>query len=270
MKKALLVIGGQYHPFESCGRLLAEALDWTGVCQTTITSDLESFTNLAGYDLVILYLQRDALTPEQEAGLCDFVEAGGGLVGIHSAAASFSFSERYLEMLGSRFVQHGPITEFAVIISEPDHDITRRCADFRVTDEFYILERKSDFQMLATGSWQFQTHPMAYVKPHGRGCVFYTALGHDERTFREPAFQKMIHRAVRWVTGQAEGKAVRCGVVGYGGAFNMGKLHADTIRQVPGLTVTAICDTDPGRLAVAREEQPGVPTYASVEEMRTV
>ncbi len=267
MKNALLLIGGDYHPFIRCGQLLAEALFRSGACQMTIADDREQLAHLAGYDLVIIYTQGGALTPAQEAGLCDFVARGGGLIGIHSATASFTENERYLELIGSRFVSHGPLTEFAVAFSDHDHEITRRCSDFRVVDEFYLLEPKSEFQTLATGSWHFQPHPLVYVKSYGAGRVFYTALGHDERAFAQPEFQKLIHRAVRWVTRQAEAAPVRCGIVGYGGAFNMGKLHADTIRQIPGMTVTAVCDTDPQRRSAAQAEQPDVTVHASVEEM---
>ena len=254
MKNALLLIGGDYHPFIHCGQLLTKTLLHTNTCQVTIADDREQLTHLTNYNVVILYTQGGVLTPAQEAGLCDFVARGGGLVGIHGATASFTENARYLELIGSRFVGHGPLTEFAVTFRDRDHEITRRSDDFRVVDEFYILEPQSEFETLATGSWHFQTHPLVYVKSYGAGRVFYTALGHDERTFAQPEFQKLIHRAVRWATRQAEAAPVRCGIVGYGGAFNMGKLHADTIRQIPGMTVTAVCDTDPQRRAVAQVE----------------
>ena len=268
MKKALVMLGGKYHPFESCGKILEEFLKRRGMCEPTLTTDREAFRHLDGYDLVIGYTQGGELTPEQEKGLCGFVENGGGFVGIHCASDSWVKNEAYMEMVGSHFAGHGPVTEFAVTISEPDHEVTRRVQDFRITDEFYILEKKTEtFDVLATGTWHFETHPMAYVHTYGEGRVFYTALGHDERAFTNPSFQKLMYRAVRWVTKETERKAVRCGIVGYGGAFNMGKHHADTIRRIPGLEVTAVCDINPKRLELAREEQPGVETFDHVQKM---
>jgi predicted dehydrogenase len=177
-------------------------------------------------------------------------------------------NQAYMEMLGSHFVAHGPTMEFEVSISATDHDTTRRVSSFKVVDEFYILERKTqEFQVLATGTWEFKSHPMVYVRPYGKGRVFYTAMGHDQRAFENPAFQKLIYRAVRWVIGQKEGKPIRCGIVGYGGAFGMGKFHADTIRSIPGMAVTAVCDLDTARLQLAKEQQPGVATYTDVKDM---
>ena len=209
MKRALLMIGGEYHLFESCGQILSERLQQTGACHLTITSDRRALTALSSYDLVIVYTQGGTLTEEQEDDLCGFVESGGGLIGIHCASDSFLSNERYLEMLGCRFITHPRITEFEIKIVDHDHDITRRCPDFRVTDEFYMLEMKgAPVHLLASAKWQFETHPMAYAKQYGQGHVFYVAAGHDERTFGHSTFQKLLFRAVRWVTLQPEGRPV--------------------------------------------------------------
>jgi predicted dehydrogenase len=64
----------------------------------------------------------------------------------------------------------------------------------------------------------------------------------------------------------AKPQDIRVGVVGYGGAFNMGKAHL-TEMQKAGMTPTAVAELDPARLAVARQDFPGIGTYNSVGEM---
>jgi len=59
---------------------------------------------------------------------------------------------------------------------------------------------------------------------------------------------------------------IKVGVVGYGGAFNMGRLHLNSMKEA-GMTPYAVVEPDKARLAVAAEEFPGVETYASVTEM---
>lgn len=59
---------------------------------------------------------------------------------------------------------------------------------------------------------------------------------------------------------------ITVGVVGYGGAFNMGRQHLKEM-QAAGMTPTAVVEIDPARLAVAREDFPGIETYGSVDEM---
>lgn len=62
-------------------------------------------------------------------------------------------------------------------------------------------------------------------------------------------------------------KEIKCAVLGYGPAFNMGKYHCKLIREVKGLSLMSICDLNPERTAVAKKDFPEVTTYNSVDEM---
>ena len=64
----------------------------------------------------------------------------------------------------------------------------------------------------------------------------------------------------------ANAAAIKVGVIGYGGAFNMGKAHM-TEMQKAGMTPVAVAELDSQRLHVAREDFPGIQTYATVEQM---
>lgn len=59
---------------------------------------------------------------------------------------------------------------------------------------------------------------------------------------------------------------IKVGVVGYGGAFNIGKLHL-TQMKAAGMTPIAVAEVDPIRLKVADTDFPGIETYGTVEEM---
>ena len=61
-------------------------------------------------------------------------------------------------------------------------------------------------------------------------------------------------------------KDVKVGVIGYGGSFNMGKIHLEQMAAA-GMTPTAICELDKERLKVAEKDFPGIETYSSVAEM---
>ncbi len=60
---------------------------------------------------------------------------------------------------------------------------------------------------------------------------------------------------------------IRCAVIGYGGAFNMGKHHADAMRAAPGFEVVAACDIDPARMEAASADFPGIETYTDPAKM---
>lgn len=59
---------------------------------------------------------------------------------------------------------------------------------------------------------------------------------------------------------------VKVAVVGYGGAFNMGKHHLNEMRRA-GMTPVAVAEIDPERLKVATTDFPGIETYATVDEL---
>ena len=59
---------------------------------------------------------------------------------------------------------------------------------------------------------------------------------------------------------------IKVGVVGYGGAFNMGRQHLQLARDA-GMTPVAVAEIDAGRLAVATKDFPGIETYRSLDEM---
>ncbi|MBN1344888.1 MAG: Gfo/Idh/MocA family oxidoreductase [Phycisphaerae bacterium] len=110
---------------------------------------------------------------------------------------------------------------------------------------------------------------MAYTRTQGEGRVGYLALGHDERAFNNLAFQSQVVRQLRWATGETEvfERSISCAIVGYGGAFNMGKLHADSISGCDGMHVSAVCDADESRLEIAEDDFPGVKTYNHMDKL---
>ncbi|MFZ4774815.1 MAG: Gfo/Idh/MocA family protein [Terrimicrobiaceae bacterium] len=59
---------------------------------------------------------------------------------------------------------------------------------------------------------------------------------------------------------------IKVGVIGYGGAFNMGRQHLREM-QAAGMTPVAVAEVDPARLAVAEADFPGIGKYPTVSKM---
>lgn len=269
MKRILYIYGGpEFHPTKSAGELLRDLLKTDGRFKLEMTQDLDAFINLPSgeYDGVVIYTTGfyDQLTPERKKGLLDFIRNGGGFVGIHSASDSFRNSREYIDMLGCEFLTHPKFHDFKVSIVNRDHYITTRIPDFTISDEMYHLQNydPSKVTLLAQTPWQDKQMPMAYVKEYEKGRVAYLANGHDLRAWRNPEFQKLVTRAIAWSTGEEKpNRIIRCGIIGYGGTFNMGRYHADCINFTEGLEVTAVCDISPERIEVAKQELPGLKGY---------
>lgn len=63
-----------------------------------------------------------------------------------------------------------------------------------------------------------------------------------------------------------ESKPIQTAVIGYGGAFNMGRGHANWMNEA-GMQTIAACDMDPARMEAARQDFPGIRTYLSVDDL---
>jgi len=59
---------------------------------------------------------------------------------------------------------------------------------------------------------------------------------------------------------------IKVGVVGYGGAFNMGRAHLNEMKRA-GMTPVAVAEIDPTRLEAAKTDFPGIGTYKSLAVM---
>ncbi|WP_188990724.1 Gfo/Idh/MocA family protein [Paenibacillus nasutitermitis] len=63
-----------------------------------------------------------------------------------------------------------------------------------------------------------------------------------------------------------ENKKLRGAVIGYGGAFNMGKHHGIQMMNA-GIDFVAACDMDADRMEQAKADFPGIRTYLSVDDL---
>src|SRR5690606_32281013 len=50
--------------------------------------------------------------------------------------------------------------------------------------------------------------PYTWVREQGKGRVFYTAYGHDERTWSKPEFHDLVANGVLWAVGEKVAKQV--------------------------------------------------------------
>jgi putative membrane-bound dehydrogenase-like protein len=157
--------------------------------------------NLGRFDALLVYANIDAIAPEQEKALLDFVAGGGGLAAIHCASYCFRNSDAYVALVGAQFKSHGTGT-FRTTIANRDHPITRGFDGFESWDETYVHARHNSDRVVLE---KRDDEPYTWVRTHGRGRVFYTAWGHDQRTWGNPGFHELLERGIRWAAGDTAG-----------------------------------------------------------------
>ena len=177
--------------------------------EVTYTERLDDLNpeTLAKYDALLIYANINEITPAQEKALLDYVEGGGAFVPVHCASYCFLNSPRYIALVGAQFLRHGT-GEFETKVVDPSHPIMKGFEPFRTWDETYVHHKHNEkdrhvLQVRAEGNAE---EPWTWVRTQGKGRVFYTAYGHDGRTWQNPGFHDLLERGIRWAVEQGAGR----------------------------------------------------------------
>lgn len=206
LKVLFLGDNGHHKPAERYRQLAAALAPRKIDLVYTDKPDALSAKTLAGYDGLVVYANIDAITPAQEEALLEFVASGKGFIPLHCASYCFRNSDKYVALVGAQFARHGTGV-FRVTPAVKDHPITKDYAGFESWDETYVHTRhnEKDRTVLEYREGRDGKEPWTWVRTHGNGRVFYTAWGHDERTFGHPGFQNLVERGIRWACGDDPG-----------------------------------------------------------------
>ena len=180
--------------------MLKPAMQAAGI-KLTYTDDLNDLLtdNLSKYDSVMLYANIDNISKPHEKSLLNFVSEGGGFVPVHCATFCFRNSPELIALMGAQFQRHGTGT-FRTEIEEDTHPLMNGFGGFESWDETYVhhLHNETNRTVLSYRVDREGREPWTWIKTHGQGRVFYTAWGHDYRTWRNPGFHNLIERGIRW------------------------------------------------------------------------
>ena len=194
--------------------ILKSALASKGI-NFSYTEQLEDLNkdNLSNYDALMIYANHDSISTTQEEALLGFVDGGGGLLPIHCASYCFRNSEEYVKLVGAQFKSHGTGVFSPIIINE-NHPITDSLESFEAWDETYVHDKHNpDRTVLMERVEGEHREPWTWTRSYGKGKVFYTASGHDERVWSHPGFHRLIEESILWAIND-EVKEKLC-VIGY-------------------------------------------------------
>ena len=164
--------------------------------------DLNAET-LAKHDVLAVYANVTQLPGPAEAAILDFVRGGGGLLPLHCASFCFQNSPAWIDLVGAQFQKHGT-GEFRTENVTPDHPVMKGFGGFKSWDETYVHTKhntrgRTVLEERVEGD---RREPWTWVRQEGKGRVFYTAWGHDERTWGHPGFHNLVERGIRFVAGR--------------------------------------------------------------------
>lgn len=156
-------------------------------------------TTLKEYAGLIVYANIDVIGKDQAEALLNFVKEGKGFIPLHCASYCFRNNEDVVKLIGGQFKSHGTGT-FRALQAQVDHPILKGFKSFESWDETYVHTKHNEENrtVLEFRLEKDDYEPWTWVRTHGKGRVFYTAWGHDERTWAHPGFQNLVERGIRW------------------------------------------------------------------------
>lgn len=188
---------GHHQPLERY-RTFKEVSGKRGI-HLTYEKRMEALTreNLAKYDVLLVYANHQEISPDQIAAVKGFVERGGGFVPVHCGSACFKKHDDYIKLVGGQIEGHGDGV-FTARVVEPEHATMKGYAPFETWDETYRHHRLSeDITVLQRNG----DEPWTWIRTQGKGRVFYTAHGHDQRCWKQEGFHELLVRGIRWAAG---------------------------------------------------------------------
>ncbi|MER7846372.1 ThuA domain-containing protein [Kitasatospora sp. NPDC096077] len=183
------------------------------------TEDDTVFTpaNLAHYRAVVFALTSgNVLTDPEKAAFEGYIHAGGGYAGIHSASDTEFDWPFYGQVVGAYFKSH-PHGQFQARVIVEDHDNPSTAhlpAVWTRTDEWYNFRTnpRNAVHVLASvdetsydaGPDRMGDHPITWCQDVQGGRSWYTAMGHGDESYADPAFRGMLLGGIRVAAGAAE------------------------------------------------------------------
>ena len=203
----------------------------------TATKDAGSINaeNLKSYKLVIFYTQGNLtqsgldkhppMAADGVAALTEWIKAGGGFMGFHSAADTLRSKAGddptpYTNMIGAAFRSHG--RQFVGTVRPVDREHPTMASlpkAFAINDEWYVFQQMNTdaihvLALLDAGEergrqkmYDTEPYPIVWCRAMGEGRIYYNAMGHRPDVWENETFLSTVDDAVLWAIGEGPARA---------------------------------------------------------------
>lgn len=179
--------------------------------------------NLRKYNCLIFTSTNNDVfdTDTQRLAFRHYIEAGGGLVGIHSIVGTERNWTWFKQLMGASFAWHASFQKYSVKVIDPKHpSIAGLPLDWQKEDECYFEkeiyptihpflvqdvasvtpkdEKEKELIKQHNGSFG-NFYPAAWHNFYDGGLAWITTLGHDKKDYSDPLFIQHILQGIEFV-----------------------------------------------------------------------
>jgi len=170
------------------------------------------------YDALLLYDMIKGLKPEHHEAYVELLNKGIGVVALHHTIGARPEWPKAAEVLGGKWIPKPETIDgrqyskspwrddvhLSIRVADPDHPITRGIEDFELVDELYGPYYVSPkVHVLLECDTPGANPQVAWTHQYGNSRIFYLSLGHDNKAWSKPVYQKLVLRGLQWVTEEA-------------------------------------------------------------------
>jgi type 1 glutamine amidotransferase len=173
---------------------------------------------LKNFDCVLFFTTGNPVNKSELADLMNWVKAGGAFAGTHCATDTL-YNTPYGDLIGGYFDGHPWHQKITIKVDDPNHPAMKgfHTGD-QITDEIYQFKswsRDKDHVLMSVenssidvkkGKRADNDYAISWVKPYGKGRVFYTSLGHRKEVWKDPRFQTHLIAGIKWALHEAGAK----------------------------------------------------------------
>jgi glucose/arabinose dehydrogenase/type 1 glutamine amidotransferase len=235
------------HPEVSAGIKAINDLGRSGDFQVDATRNASDFTgaNLARYRAVVfLNTFGNRLNGEQEGALADYMQNGGGFVGIGTAAEAEPGTALLDDLIGARPDPASPTGQATQTVAVGDrvHPATRDLPlELNRTDVWYRWQTRPTGTVHTVARWHRlgdpagdgttvggTDHPISWCRDVRGGRSFYTGMGRTTDSYSEQRFRGHLLGAIEWAAGLVRGNCKATINANYRGTRVVGGGPVDT------------------------------------------
>lgn len=192
-----------------------------------VSSDPSVFTkeNLKKYTLLIFTSTNNDVfdTDEQRLAFRQYIEAGGGFVGIHSVVGTERNWKWFKMMLGGSFAWHPKFQRYRIVTIDQSHPTVSGLPKvWEKEDECYFqkemypgiqtvmahdltsLNENEREKITAHAGPYTELYPAVWHQKFDGGYIWITALGHDKKDYEDPLFVRHIRNGIDFIAGQVK------------------------------------------------------------------
>jgi type 1 glutamine amidotransferase len=157
-------------------------------------------------DLMIVYTRRVKLPADQLERIKKYIASGRPIIGLRTASHAFdNYMEFDREVLGGGYKGHytNSVAEVQIAPGQAGHPVLAGVTPFTSRKLYKNPSLADNDTVLLTGTIPAHREPVAWVRQHNGGRVFYASLG-VQQDFEHESFRRLLLNAIFWCTQRDE------------------------------------------------------------------